>query len=112
MGVSYALGLPCGLHWQFARSWDFYGTLQAGFLLSVMKTKKYKNGPPPPDDPRATHTVIVDGYETTVSPSYSIDYALGLRYSFTSKWSMWLEISPGWPDWPVPEIALGVNYTF
>lgn len=96
------------LHWQFAKSWDFYSSLQAGIGLLMQKAFALSL------EPNALSLEPNTKQTTTWEHSlhFSGDYALGMRYSFTDNWHIWLELSPGWIGASLPWIALGVNYTF
>lgn len=60
---------------------------------------------------------IISSSSSDLYSRLSLDYALGIRYSFTPYWSMYLETSVGWSglewlDFSLPLVALGVNYTW
>ena len=115
--TSYHFNVRTALRFQLTRSFEMYVNLQSGLGLFLMKQTVYPTenlssayggsyyggGTLKPVEPET---------KTVVTPYFDIDYAIGMRYSFTPHWGMYCEMSPGFPlpYFCLPYLSLGVAY--
>ena len=115
--TSYHFNVRTALRFQLTRSFEMYVNLQSGLGLFLMKQTVYPTenlssayggsyyggGTLKPVEPET---------KTEVIPYFDIDYAIGMRYSFTPHWGMYCEMSPGFPlpNFCLPYLSLGVAY--